>query len=558
MLPLAEQFLTSIKARLDPSSSSISKYITEKTYLNGRKFSYKRHEFQEFIANLIDKNPGHTFKIKKCSQIGLSELFNRIVLAKMAVRPGEGALVSFPSKTFAQEVIKTRISDVISESPELRALQDRNVDSASVKKFHNNSILYGLGGNKSSNSSLLNRPISLVLVDELDRQNPDIYTGYHSRMTHTAEIQRLILYLSTPTAPGVGIDQEFNTCRIQHFAELICNSCDHQFEPDYYEHVVLPSFDEPLQMLTKARAARLDVDSAFLECPGCGASLNYDTSTPAYREHINLDGTDKHIGVALSPFIAMGFISIPQLVRSSYTYTSKIEFLNQGLGQTASLKDTSITPDNLTFIAAGPQPGVRIFGLDMGKLCAFVSGVLRADTTVHVDTIEYIKLSELEDFWNKQPLFIAGVMDSMPYSDLVYNFVRKYPRLFSAIYLDPVPAPPELYKLRMHDKHGELVRQINITKNKAMDLLASSLKDFYTFQSGKYDALLTDHITSMRRIRDYRYYDAEVYRWVKPKDGEDHFFHAMNYLYMASKLALSDLAFTHVTPPDNIHSCKSP
>ena len=360
-----QDFLQGLKAQLDPAAASIAGYITEKTFINGKPFSFEGHEFQEFITQLIEDNPGWTFAIKKCSQIGLSELFNRIVLSRMALRPGEGVLVSFPSKSFSQEVIKTRFTEVISESPSLKSLLDPNVDSASVKRFLNGSILYGLGGNKNSNSSLLNRPISLILVDEVDRQDVDVYSGFRSRMTHTAPENRLVLMISTPTAPGIGIDAEYDDCRIQYQAKLRCD-CGHIWEPDYYKDIHIPGYNESLLLLTKSKAASLDTDKAYLECPECKAHLDQTNSKPVYIKKINEEGTAKRIGVALSPFCAPSFITPADLVESSLTYTSHVEFLNQGLGKTADLRDSSIPVDHIHFQADKPA-GMRLVGLDMGK-----------------------------------------------------------------------------------------------------------------------------------------------------------------------------------------------
>ncbi len=178
MKQLVETFLASLKAQLDPRSATYKAFITDHTYLEGKNFSFRDHEFQEYVIDVVENNPGCTFSISKCSQIGLSEIFNRLILAKMAVKPGTSVIVSFPSITFSQEVFKTRLSSVISSSPQLSALKDPNNDSASVKAFHNDSIAYALGGSEKSRSSLLNRPIDTVFVDEYDRQDPDVVSGY--------------------------------------------------------------------------------------------------------------------------------------------------------------------------------------------------------------------------------------------------------------------------------------------------------------------------------------------------------------------------------------------
>ena len=81
MKQLHENFMEALQAQLDPESLRLSKYITKKTFLAGKNFSLKGHEFQKYITLLIENHPGFTFSVSKCSQIGLSELFNRIVLA---------------------------------------------------------------------------------------------------------------------------------------------------------------------------------------------------------------------------------------------------------------------------------------------------------------------------------------------------------------------------------------------------------------------------------------------------------------------------------------------
>ena len=547
----AKTFMDSLRARLDPAAATIGNYITENTYLDGKRFSFDGHEFQKFIVDVIENNPGCTIVVKKPSQIGLSELFNRVILAIMALRAGTGVLISFPSKIFSQEVIKTRIEAVIGSSPALEELRDRNVDSASVKRFLNDSILYGLSGSSGSKSSLLNRPIKIVFVDEVDRQDVDVYSGFRSRQTHAAPSERLNLLVSTPTVEGVGIDAEYNDARVQYSDWLRCCECGHEFQPDYYKHIVIPDFQEPIELLTKIKAASCDLDSAYLECPGCKCSLTPENSEVYYKEKINVAGVKKKIGIALSPFVAMSFISAKDLVESSLDYTSTVEFLNQGLGRAVKASKSSITKEHITISRVANAAGVRVFGLDMGKECAFLSGLVNFDDSIYIDVIELVKLHELEDFledFYSKHVVLASVMDSMPYADMVYTLVGKYPRLFSAIYRNPVPQPPHLYTLKMEDKHNQLVRQINLTEGKVMDMAAKAIAGDVVFAPSSLDDTLITHLMSMRRVRDYRYSE-QVYRWVKPKNGVDHFFHAFVYLFSATKLTRADLDLGGVNFP---------
>jgi hypothetical protein len=549
MKRLYESFLTSIQAQLSPDSLSFRKFLTEKTYIGGELFSFVDHEFQDYVTEIVENNIGCTISVAQCSQIGLSEIFNRIILARMAVRPRTSALVSFPSKSFSQEVLKTRFASIIRESPTLRSLINHDNDSASVKEFHNGSIMYALGGSSQSVTTLLNRPIDTILIDERDRQDPDIVSGYRSRMTHTPPHERLIINISTPTADGIGIDAEIKESYEVHTPWIRCTYCTHEFIGDFYEHIVIPGYDEPLQQLTKAKASQLNLENAYLECPSCKGELDNSTKETVWKVTYNEQGVKKKIGIYIDPFAAMGFITIPDLVESSTTYTSHVEFLNQGLGKTADKNDSSISPGALVF-NNDPAAGMHVFGLDLGKLCHFMHGVLKSDTTVHVVEAHIVRLSELGEFMEEQHrkyTFGAGVLDSQPYTDLVYKYIKKYPRLFSAIYVSPTTPIPEMYKLKMTDKHNELVRQITINKNMAMDAFAGSLQDFYTFQTSPMDAAILKHFTDMRRVRDYRFNEM-IYKWVKSSKGEDHFWHTGMYLFMATKLALAGLNTTAAVP----------
>jgi hypothetical protein len=546
------QFIQALRAQLFSDGVSISRFITEETYLGGKKFSYKDHEFQEYIAEVVEKSFGKVVSVAKLSQVGLSELFNRIILAIAATRPGTGGIVSFPSKSFSQEVFKTRLSPIIDESPRLAALIDRNVDSASVKKFYNNSILYALGGNESTGSrnTLLNRPANLLLVDEFDRQSLAIITGYRSRMTHTVPSERLVLNISTPTVAGIGIDAEIAESYELHTPWILCE-CGHEFLGDYYKHIRIPDYEGDLRLLTKAAANKMRIQEAYLECPECKCKLYKHNKKTVWKVTYNDEGVRNKIGIVLDPFVAMGFLEIPDLVEASFTFSSSVEFLNQGLGKVADLKDSSIQRETIHFKHDNP-PGLDIFGLDMGKMCHYMRGKLKYDTTIHVCDYQVVHLPEVEDFLAsefKSHYFAAGVVDSMPYADLIYRLVKLYPRLYSAIYTDPVTPRPDMFTLTMTDKYEELVRQVAINKNMAMNTFANDLDYLYTFEPLTSMDTMVQHFLDMRKVRDFNFEEVR-YKWTKSAKGSDHFFHSAIYLFMASKLAMANLQHTFAVPID--------
>lgn len=550
MRVITRNFLAALKSQLEEESVSYKDFIKKETYLNGRRFSFKGHEYQEYILDVIQDNPGCIFSVSKCSQIGLSEIANRFILARMAIRAGTSALVSFPSITFSQEVFKTRLSSVIRTSPRLNGLINKTNDSASIKEFNNSSIAYALGGSKQSEKSLLNRPIDTILVDEYDRQDTKVIGSYRSRMTHTPARERVIINISTPTVDGIGIDAAIKECGIVHTPWIKCPHCGAEFIGDYYEHIVVPGFNESLHMLSKEAASSLDLSQAYLKCAECGEKISEEEKLTVWKVETVEGAQAKRIGIVLDPFVALSFQPIGDLVEASLDYTSHTEWLNQGLGKVAPKSDSTLDLGAIKFIHEPVTKGTKIFGLDFGKQCHWMSGVLKPDTTLHVYDSQVLGLADVEEFLKEQfgqHAFAVGVCDSQPYTDLVYRLVKKYPRLFSAIYIAPNPPRPELYTLKLRDDHGEVVRQVNINKSLAMDSFANSLSELVTFESSTYDSTIQKHFLDMRRVRDYRF-DQDIYKWQKSQKGRDHFWHSANYLYIASKLCMGGYSSSFCTP----------
>jgi len=549
MKALYESFLISLKAQVTADKTSYKKFITENTFIAGKNFSFVDHEFQEYIIDVIENNPGKTFSVSKPSQIGLSELFNRLILAIAAIKPGTGILVSFPSITFSQEVFKTRIASVINNSPVLRSLIDRSNDSASVKGFHNESIMYALGGSLQSKSTLLNRPGKIIFCDEVDRQDMDIMSGYATRMVHAEDKDKMILNVSTPTVDGFGINALIKQAYELHTPWIKC-PCSHEFVPDYYENVVIPGYKEPLSLLTREKASELDLDASYLECPKCKGEINKDNYGVVWKITYNKKGSRNEIAIELNPFAAMGFRSIPAIVKDSVNMTNLTEFVNQCLGKVADKSSTTVSLSSIIFTHKAEETGHNIFGLDLGKECYWMRGKQKGDTTTHIEEAQVVKLSDLEEFLAEQHqkyVFAAGVVDSQPYTDLVYRLIKRYPRLFSAIYVSPNPPKPWMYELKNFDRMNEIVRQITINKGMAMDSFAGSLKDFFTFESSPMDATISKHFTDMRRVRDYRF-EEMIYKWEKSSKGADHFWHTGLYLFMAGKLAYAGINTAYAVP----------
>ena len=73
--------------------ANLSTWISEKTYHENARFSYKNREYQKLIID----DPAPTLFVVKCAQVGLSEIFARWILATVVTQENFTAIYTFPA-----------------------------------------------------------------------------------------------------------------------------------------------------------------------------------------------------------------------------------------------------------------------------------------------------------------------------------------------------------------------------------------------------------------------------------------------------------------------------
>lgn len=114
----------------------ISRWIEENTYIGGKPYSYRNHEYQRRILDSTSRE----VVIRKCSQVGISEMSVRKALAMCGMIKDFTTIYTLPTASFAAILAKTRVNPVIQESPYLREASN-GTDSIEVKQF-GTSFLY--------------------------------------------------------------------------------------------------------------------------------------------------------------------------------------------------------------------------------------------------------------------------------------------------------------------------------------------------------------------------------------------------------------------------------
>lgn len=550
MKELKRRFIQAARSQTKSTRDAIKSFILEETRLNGEPFTLKDHEYQEMVIDL-HLDPDADFVCSKVAQTGISEVIYRIKLAYAYLVPGYFSALILPSLGQVSEVMKVRIAAIINESKSLRSMVDPKIDSASLKRLLNNSILYALSGSGTSKSTGITRPIRDITVDELARVDMDTVTSMTSRQKRQAH--KSTSFFSTPIFAGYDISAEIELCGKVMEAILQCSRCNHEFFPSFYDDVKIPNYNGALGGLTIKKVAfeEIDIKNSFLECPRCRRKIPFGYPHTKWVDTAENSNLPK-VGMKIGPFDSPSFVQPVDLIKEMVTNTDRNEFEQQALGIPTSYKDSSLDVTQIRFENADPG-SLNVMGVDVGKWVWVTIGSV-TDAQLYIHTIRRVALKDArEDIPKIYSEFrcVCGVMDLLPNQELSTSFTRTIPNFWCAIYKTYKTPRPELFSLAMRDDEAVgTIKQVTINMSPAMDHMAGLITDgMISFRHTEMDQTLLNHMKVMRRIKDSKLSDelrVPVYRWVKPGklsdssggSSEDHCHHSTLYSTIAAKLML--------------------
>lgn len=515
---------------------SISKWIEEHTTRAFEPFSYTDHEFQVDILNDDSKE----INVRKCSQIGMSEVSVRRALARVNLLSPYTIAYTLPTSKFSTKFMKTRVDPVIQGSNEMKVAINHVNDNSEVKQF-GDSFLYLMGA--SAGNAPISVPCDELIHDELNFCDQEIIGQYRSRLTHSK--WKRVTRFSTPTIPKYGIDLAFQSSR-RKFLLAKCNHCAHWFLPDYYEHVKIPDFMGDLREITKAMLPRIKWGQAAVVCPHCGdlPDLSYQN-----RERVCENPDEGHVasGHQVSPFDAPRIITPADLVEASCGYERIQDFINFGLGLSAEDREATLTREELLglLVSAVPTSGMTyVMGVDVGNTYHFQIDAVayNGDTlTVHVEQVPMGRVKERYAQLRQQYRIVNTVIDSGPHAETVMALQVTDPTLYAAVYtrVKGLLTYVVLDRESDADEGVEFVRQVNINRSRAFDGYMGHIRDGHRKILGMPDELrdlYITHHTSMKRVQVYSNVSEQMeYSWQKT-DGNDHFHHAGLYAWIAGRM----------------------
>lgn len=562
MPPLDEftaQHLERLRAGLASGSMSFTDWIVRNVRLKGKPFSFDQHEYQKVL--LEDTHPKKV--VKKCSQIGVSEVNLARALAFVNLQQGTKLSYVLPSAKFAQKFSKMRLDPLIQSSPNIKARLEKGSDSAELKQF-GDSFIMNQGASSTSNTNVLAIDLDALVVDELDgAENPDIINQLISRLTHSAYKDEF--YLSTPTVPGYGISERYDRSK-KHVMLQKCTRCGHWFAPDYYEHVFLPGFHtkkkhasktlKDVTYLTSHLIEGCDLSQAVVVCPNpkCRKALSPENlADPTTREFVceNKDSHAEFHGYHITPFAVPTIITPGNLISRSTRYSRLQDFYNDALGLELSSKETGLDLEEIGgFFSASPafpdsMPPYTVMGLDMGGECACTIGYPGKDA-LHVVHAEKIPLhtvrTRVNELYRKYKC-VAGVVDSLPYTDSVLMLQQAHPTMYASIFSNKKGL--SLYDVREQGEGDDakamsMVRAISVARDRGFDLLVASFREGAIV----FDPLpmqrteIIEHMMDLKRIhlssKKGSTTDVEGHFVWRKTRGIDHYFFSLLYMFLAS------------------------
>lgn len=524
------EFLERLKSRIieGRTNKSIGDWVCENTtFGNGKHFSFTRHKFQKDILN--DMHPNMC--VKKLSQMGITEISIRKSIAFLSRNPGTNVLYTFPDINMKKRNSQTRFKPIFDRDFPLErgSTQIRNNDIMQL----GNSFLY-VSANVESDAT--STPVDMIINDEYDLSDQEFLALVNSRIQHSSF--KIKQGFSTPTFDNYGISLEYSTSDQREFW-CQCPHCNHWQIPMYnLDNVYIPNLPDSVADLRTdidpTLAASLDLDNAYVKCAKCGKPL--DLGDDAKREWVAKYPERTHSrGYWIRPF-SSDLLSIKYLVTTMADFVKKDQIrrgVNTVLGEEYADKNARLElKDIVECMQDSRIPHISkdkpcFVGIDVGVNCHLVISTNESDVVLF-EVVQFDRLldrlKELDEKYN----IVCGAIDRHP-QIILSNMVRDWSekRIYPVVYGQNRDVEP----------HTELDGNIDYyTINRTNDL--DTIKDLINTHKMKFYGYGNLKSTIIEHLRDMFRDDGEdgaQPRW-KKLTGNDHFFHALGYSFVARKM----------------------
>lgn len=533
-----EELYQSVKLRFGSvdASQSMGEWICNNTTIKKRPFSFEGYEFQRAIADDMHPNVA----VKKCSQIGLTEVQIRKTLAMATRSSGVAGIFSMPNEKMFTKTYNGRFkpileADGVFNPPVLNGSKPtRSKDQVQIR----DSFVYITACTEGDATSL---SADFLMHDELDLSPQDIIALYQSRVQGSD--MQITQAFSTPTFANFGIDKRYKMSdQREYFVK--CAACNTwqipMFTPEFVFVKNFARYDvELFTQLTAQQIQTLDLEDCHIKCNHCHRRL--DLSRPELREWVAARPlVDLYRGYQVRPFS-----TIRLKPRYIFTQLGKYAedgflrgFYNTVLGEEYTNADAQVQKKDVeACIREAAIPPVHkdtpvYLGVDVGMVCHITLSYDDENGIAQFFMFENIpaayverRINELREIYN----IVQGAMDRFPYTQQA-NEIRDA----SGGVIVPIQYRGGNALQPVFEPDTKVLSHYSASNTLVLDRLHSLITHHRVGISGfqgQRDTII-QHLTDM--VRDESP-DSEA-TWRK-NSGQDHYFHSMAFNLLARRVS---------------------
>lgn len=509
------------------ASQSMGDWICSNTSIKNRPFSFDHYAFQKAIADDMHNN----VTVKKCSQIGLTEVQIRKFLAILTRSTAMSGIFTFPNGDMHTRTYNGRIKPILESdavfNPPSSIKPTRSKNQVQIR----DSFGYISG---CTESDATNTSADFLFHDEYDLSPQEVIALYQSRL-QGSDLQ-LTQAFSTPTFAGFGISKRYELTDQREYI-IRCDSCRHYQIPRFTPQFVFVK-DFPFDVgvftdLTAEQISLLNLEDCHVRCEKCSAKL--DLGNPNLREWVATFPTRQTFrGYQVRPFstsrIRPGYIfgQLVQYQKNSFTRG----FYNTVLGEEYSAADARLQKEDLEAAFAKGTPRIPeisadtpcYMGIDVGMTCHITVSTDDSEgrpVVVLFDTVpaSYLidRVTELMRMFN----IIQGAVDRFPYTEIA-NALRDQTdgRIIPVQYRGTAMLMP------VNEPDTKMLSHYSVNNTLLFDRVQAVIGQrhmvFHGYQ-GQKDTIIR-HMTDM--VRNEQPGQSTPAEWIKTT-GEDHYFHSI-------------------------------
>jgi hypothetical protein len=532
------EFAKTLKQRfnIDADDMSLCDWLCHNTKLRGRKFSVDKYPFQRA---LIDDHSRSSVTIKP-SQVGVSEIYQRVALALLARNRHRKGIYAYPDDDMRKKNVQTRVMPMAeTEKPFAPREGDKWVRSIGLIQL-GTSVLYMTGSKVGDATST---DADFVFEDEYDLHNMEIAALFSSRLQNSDwKYER---YFSTPTFTEFGVDALYRQSDQQSYL-IKCDHCNHWqfplFDTKFIHIPGLPSdWPDLLELdVDKVDHYGMDLGAAYVRCEKCLHRLDLGREdNRAWVAKYPSRQTMK--GWKINPF-SVSTRPVIDIVSDLFKYKTRDfirGFKNSVIGEPEDSSSARISSSDIQMCMGSPSIPSDLdkdmptwIGCDMGHTCTLTVGQGENPKKVrgiHMEQVPLARLRErIKEIQNTYNL-VAGMVDRHPESQVAADIWEDT----GGIVVPCEYRGDKEMNLVMVPGDDEKVLYVQVNRTLHLDQVARAIRNKYLQMNG-YGLLGSEIPVQLRNmVRMEEPEKPAVWNKLNPND---HFFHSLGFMYSAMKL----------------------